>query len=406
MSDGRLRILEFVSFPRVQYATISYVWRGNCPAKDQADEFSVAGAEDADPISVHVLLDACKAALACGAPYLWLDRLCIMQICKQDKQWQIREMYRVYTFAAVCIVIPGGLRSLVPFGEETQWIHRSWTLQEVVAPPITAVLFAWTHGAGGCLLRIQGEDEKGRIDVVRPGVSAMTDLDTVLVSCSVGYFDFTPDNASEQEATMPIRIQALLFGAPVPSDLPPGAALADPLIRLPNAAALVFARATDEDAEIRDYCIWQCALVRTSSRPVDMVYSIMGILGVELDPSKFAADDRLGATIALAREILRQGRSASWLGLGLNLPPCPYVSTFPIFPETSVAGKAFYNIPGSGKKLLTLADALYPNHIGVFSPLTGSMDEAGYFSFNAPAVRVTPISLATSADAEWFYDMD
>lgn len=407
VSARTLRILEFAGFPSVPYAALSYVWRGNRPVKDpglRTPEFSVLGAEDADPISPGILLDACTASLACGASHLWLDRLCIMQTSRQDKRWQIREMYRVYAFATVCVVAPGGLRALAPFSEETQWIHRGWTLQEVVAPPSVAVLFAWAHGAGESHMKIAGEDMNGRIEVVAPGKSAMMGLASVLAVCSVGCFEFTPDGAGE--AASPLRIEAALFGRPLQAEVPLGATLVGASdIRLPNVAALAFATARFLDTdEMRDYCIWQCALVRTSSRPVDMVYSVMGILGVMLDPSDFAVDDRLGATIALAREILRQGRSASWLGLSTNLPPCPYLSTFPVFPKTSVAGQAMYDLPGGGQRLVALADALYPNDIGLFPVPKGSMDKTGYHSFDAPAVMLTIFSAATSLSGDRPYN--
>ncbi len=125
-----LRIEEFTEFPRVIYAALSYVWRGNNLAnRNTSQEFSVRGAEYADPIGLDVLHDACAASLASEASHLWLDRLCIMQTNKQDKWWQIREMYRLYCFSTVCVVVPSVLRFLVSFREETHWIHRGLTRQ-------------------------------------------------------------------------------------------------------------------------------------------------------------------------------------------------------------------------------------------------------------------------------------
>lgn len=408
VSGRTLRILEFADFPRVEYAALSYVWQGNCPVNDDSrlsrQEFSVLGAEDADPIGVDVLFDACAASLACGASYLWLDRLCIMQMSKRDRRWQVREMYRVYTFATVCVVAPGGLRFLVPFDEETRWIHRAWTLQEVVAPPSVAVLFAWTHAAGEVNMSIQGEEMHGRIEVVIPRRSAMMGLAEVLGICSAGHFEFTPDSADE--VASPLLIETALFGKPS-TDVLRGALLSDDIL-LPNVAALSFATAKNLDTdEMRDFCIWQCALVRTSSRPVDMAFSIMGMLGVMLDPSDFDVDDRLGATIALAREILRQGRNASWLGISVNLPPCRYLSTFPVFPQTSVAGQATYDLPSGGRQLVQLAEAIYPNDIGLFPHHKGSMDETGYLLLDALAVMVvaTPATTTTTTmSADLLYD--
>ncbi|KAI1808578.1 hypothetical protein F4811DRAFT_548582 [Daldinia bambusicola] len=406
VSNRNLRILEFSEFPRVPYAALSYVWRGNRPADEstfRTDEFSVVGAEDADPIGLGVLCDACAASLACGASYLWVDRLCIVQTSGRDKRWQIREMYRIYTFCIVCIVAPSGIRFLVPFSEETDWIHRVWTLQEVVAPAAAAVLFAWSHGAGESCVKVSGETSYGRIEVVTPGTSAMMGLPNVLEICTCGYFDFTPDG--QEKAATPIRTEAVLFGRPQTDSKSGSIITGDRSIRLPHVTALGFAAANYLDTEeMRDYCVWQCAFVRTSSCPVDMVFSIMGLLGVMLDPSEFSKDDRLGATIALARGILRQGRSASWLGLVIDLPPCPYLSTFPMFPQTSVAGRAMVARPDGTSDLVTLTDAIYPNEIGVFPPISGSMDEIGFHSFEALAIEVVALIEATILPRDSLYD--
>ncbi|KAK0431005.1 hypothetical protein EV421DRAFT_1743515 [Armillaria borealis] len=389
-SNRVLRIEEFTEFPRVIYAAISYVWRGNSLANsDTSQEFSVRGAEDADPIGLDVLHDACAASLACGASHLWLDRLCIMQTNKQDKWWQIREMYRLYCFATVCVVVPGGLRFLVPFSEETQWIHRGWTLQEVIAPPSVAVLFSWSHGHGE--VHVKGPDgtEHRMLEVVTPQRSAMMPLDCALSACTSGSFQWiAPDNAADETASH-LLIEAALFG------------------KQPSDPTLSFAMVTNfrmYTEEMRDFSVWLCALLRTSSRPLDMVLSIMGILGVSLDLREFPEDDRIGATIVLAREILRQGRSASWLGISVYLPPCPFLSTFPAFPKTSVAGKALFDLPGGEQEAVRFIEAIYPNQVGLCPHPKGSMEENGYHTFDALAVRVLPAHTETTLSTDSLYD--
>ncbi|KAI1099941.1 hypothetical protein F4804DRAFT_349048 [Jackrogersella minutella] len=319
VSNRALRILEFTSFPNVQYAALSYVWRGNRPANDSRlgmDEFSVSDAEDADPIGLGILSD--------------LDRLCIMQANKRDRQWQIREMYRMYTFSSVCIVSPGGLRFLVPFGEETEWIHRGWTLKEL--------------------------GHHSRIEVVNPGTSAMMGLEPFLGVCSCGHFEFTPDGSDE--TVSPLLIEAALLGKPQTRVKSVSTVAHDSSIRLLDVAALAFATASYMHTdEMRDFCIWQRALVRKSSRPVDMVFSITGILG---------------------------------LGLSVNLPPSPHVSTFPEFSQTSVAGRTMYSLANSSSEIVTLTDAIYPNDDGLSPPLKGSMDATGCHSFDALAIMVVP----------------
>ncbi|KAL7958583.1 hypothetical protein V8C34DRAFT_282685 [Trichoderma compactum] len=406
--DRSLRIVEFTDFPQVSYAALSYVWRGNFPIegpKLETLEFSVLGAEDADPLGLDVLFDACTAAVACGASFIWLDRLCIMQTSKRDKMWQIQEMYRIYAFAIVSIVIPGGLRALVPLTEETQWINRAWTLQEVVAPPSSAVLFAWKLTAGEIRMEAGGEQGSAPIEIVTLGRSAMVGLDAALGMCLAGSVTFIPSGANEASLQMESRLFGELQDNHQVDHIPTRLMSAiDSTTHLPHVWALAFAIDSHLDTEeMREFCIWQCAFVRTSSRPVDMVFSVMGLLGVMLDPAAFDTNDRLSATIALAREILAQGRSASWLGMSVGLPPCSSLSTFPIFPQTSVAGRATYLLPNGDEKLIRLTEAVYPNEIGIFPPRTGSMDENGYFTFEALAA-VAVASSETSLYEGLLYD--
>lgn len=145
-AHGRLHIVEFSAFPTVAYSAISYVWRGN-PFDSTKDEdfgnFGVKGAEDGDPIGINVLRHVCVASLLQNAKYVWLDRLCIMQTSREDKGWQISRMFQIYKSCKLCIILPGGIRGLTHLDEGTTWLHRGWTLQEVMAPPSAFVLFAW-----------------------------------------------------------------------------------------------------------------------------------------------------------------------------------------------------------------------------------------------------------------------
>ncbi|KAK4159969.1 hypothetical protein QBC43DRAFT_360770 [Cladorrhinum sp. PSN259] len=68
-----------------------------------------------------------------------------------------------------------------------------------------------------------------------------------------------------------------------------------------------------------------------------MVFSIMGLFGVELNPEAFGVDDRVRATMALAQTILRKGGSAQRIGIATKASPCAHLSTFPSFPQTTVS---------------------------------------------------------------------
>ncbi|EMD36099.1 hypothetical protein CERSUDRAFT_124600 [Gelatoporia subvermispora B] len=361
-----LRIQEFKEFPSFQYSAISYIWRGNPPDPSVPNEggtFMVKGAEDGDPISIDVLYHACTAALQHGASYIWLDRLCIMQTSREDKGWQIRHMFQVYKSCNPCIILPGGICRLVGLEERTSWIHRGWTLQEILAPASSLVLLAWKLGSG-----TYDSISEGRIDEVVPGKSAVGQVGEIIQTCVGACMWFTSAHAKDMYDV--IKLKSSIFGDPDEDD--------GPLWALIGAMEL-------REPEARLHAIWRSALMRTSSRPVDMVFSIMGLFDVALDPHAFHADDRLGATIALGRELLRQGRPASWLGISFYLPPCPMLSTFPDFPQTSVAGKARILI---GDKLVDVvgnADGAYPARWWLKDAPRGIMTEDGYLTFTAKA---------------------
>ncbi|KAK0511062.1 hypothetical protein JMJ35_006614 [Cladonia borealis] len=308
VDDSVLRVVTLLTtdISTISYSAISYPWRGN-PADDiLASSFSVKGAESGDPISLAVLRSACIASLSndgapdevgarpnpklCVAPYLWLDRLCILQSSKQDKTWQIKHMFSLYKNCTQCLVLPGGLRRLVGLDETTAWVQRAWTLQEALAPRASFVLFAWQWETGF--------------------VASSSDMPSFKLR------EVVRGERGKKHWVVPARI---LGGSKAPS-----------LFALSSAYESV--------GRHRERGIWQSSFCRTSSRPVDIVFSIMGLFGVELDPEAFGVDDRVRATMALAQGILRKGGTAQWIGIGTRASPCEQLSTFPSFPQTTVSG--------------------------------------------------------------------
>lgn len=383
-----LTIIEYEEFPACAYAAISYVWKGNKPGDAFGKRvFNVPVPNDADPgdpIGIDVLHDACTAAVARGATHLWLDRICIMQMSKTDKQWQIQKMYEIYQRCHVCIVVPGGVQFLVRLDEETQWIHRGWTLQEVVAPRPESVyvLFSWRLGSR----RAWAGDMEGYIHEVPHSTSAMTSLSLIVDASTTGCISIEND-----ERRLPVEVK--LF-----SSHPSDRTYRDfPFWRetrrvlAPNVGALARAMSVDLDDDAKYHSIWQSALMRTSSRPVDMVFSIMGLFGVALNPSDFRKDDRVRATIALAQGIMKNGGRATWLAAALHIPPSQQISTFPKFPRTTVSGKSFVKIAGGLREVSLMMENEYPVPAALASMPTGSMDDEGYISFTAKAIRVQPL---------------
>ncbi|KAJ7508992.1 hypothetical protein B0H11DRAFT_1847454 [Mycena galericulata] len=385
VSDNKLSVYEFQSFPQVPYSALSYVWRGNSIDENfRGNAFSVRGAEDGDPVGVDVLHDACKASLLKKAPYLWIDRLCIMQTNSDDKHFQIQEMYRIYCSCAVCLVVPGGLHHFVRLDEETTWIHRGWTLQEALAPAVSLVMFAWKLGDKTAT----AGDNSGEIEQVVENRSALATLSLIVDACTVGTISISLDKSHY------IAVEATIFSAQPFAHQYKDIPFWRPTRRImaPNVSALAIAKAEELSQDEREYAIWQSALMRTSSRPVDMVFSIMGLFGVTLDTRKFGKNDRIGATIALAREILQRGGRANWLGASFRARLCPQLSTFPLFPHTRVAGKALVRgEDGLFREVSQLMENEYPNENVLGHMPKGSMDADGYLSFAAKAVQLEQV---------------
>lgn len=387
IDSGILRVIEFFEFkPKaVRYAAISYPWRdlqlhdGNSPLEGC---FKVHGAEHADAITIGVLRTACVAARYFGATLLWLDRLCIMQANKPDKTWQIEKMYSIYAHSDPCLVLPGGLVRLARLDEPTTWTDRAWTLQEAAANLRRGTIkcvFSFPHASfSDFALQLPEIDKFGpnfkshlcnashaglAQHIIEANNSASSDLMELFTEI---YFVFQSFEIDEPElfkdyTNFPIRIISPL-----------------------SARFLSQSLVTDEIINYQYF--WMSAFVRSSSRPVDMVFSIMGPMGVQLSVAEFEASDRKHATIKLIQALLRRGRAAEWLFVAPELPPSPELSILPVFPETSVSGRALVKTP-QGMRLAFEEIALKEPWNPYQAP-RGTMSDSGYFTFTARGALV------------------
>lgn len=376
-----LHIVEYSDLADLPFAAVSYIWRGvigpSTASISEHGSFSVAGATDGDPISINILRHIARACLFDRISLLWLDRLCIIQSNRDDKVWQIQHMYSMYASCRKCYVLPGGTRRLASLDEPTMWIHRGWTLQEAVAPNKCNVVVQWEHPGGTYANPQQRLGTTGSIDEIVPGESAQMPLASLLRASVSGNAEFrvrSPDSWTGRKIDISINI----FG--------------DTEAGLRHATVLSAAmRPADDKRDPRGIrkktALWRSAMMRTSSRPVDMVFSIMGLFGVALDPKAFHADDRIGATIALARAILAQGGSPNWLTMSLSLPRNPSIRSFPNFPRTSVAGAAIYDVGGHKVGAAELMGDV-DGWLGTEDILGPSMDPQGFLSLTARSVPV------------------
>ncbi|ESK93789.1 hypothetical protein Moror_1069 [Moniliophthora roreri MCA 2997] len=265
-----LQVWETQELP-YQYAAISHVWKSLPPEEDP--KLTARGVilvecedrNDGGPISVDVLRYTCLASLQAGVQLLWLDRLCIVQTPtvegKKDKRWQIMRMYDIYKGCSICFVLPGGLRRFPTKSEETEWIERAWTFQEVMVAPVVKVLYTEYVGS------------PPEIFVHNMHIEEYFKMQEQL---------YGDDRDGSQERRYQF-VQALDKRQQY---------------REPTLEHL---------GRFRD--VWEHVQWRRSARPVDVVFSVMGILGVTLDPAQFGKEDRLRATIAMAQALLLKDHS-------------------------------------------------------------------------------------------------
>src|SRR5271155_4724438 len=183
-------------------------------------------------------------------------------------------MFNLYRHCTQCLVLPGGIQRLVSLDEETSWVHRAWTLQEAMVPRASFVLFAWTWKSGE--LSNSGGDLGVKLRVVVPGHCGLTGLSFLVSSCISGELNFNGEIMGQKQPPMQKgkngwRVLVRVIGA----------------AKSPNLVSLQSSLNTTKSNELRDRGIWQSVFGRTSSRPVDMVFSVMGLFGVTLNPAAF-----------------------------------------------------------------------------------------------------------------------
>ncbi|KAF7351326.1 Ankyrin repeat-containing protein [Mycena sanguinolenta] len=368
----KLELYEFETLPDIGYCAVSHVWRGVQGRNNKHGYFSLKGQEDADDIGISVLYDISWASWERGLDYIWLDRSCIMQTNREDKSWQIRHMFGIYQKCSLCLVLPGGLQRLARMDENTTWADRAWTLQEIVAPPTTRVFVLYNPGKPDSTIQSR---RRVHIETDNPVIANDSGRRALLVlAFALG------QNHSK------FFTESKFFGFQLSHLLTMGECL-------------------EGVTQKHHSWIWKSVIMRTSSRPVDMVCSIMGLFRVNFDPQLYDKDDRIGASIALVQSTLAERRNSEWQGipygeahhpsdiswfLGLYwIDPDPEYSLFPRLPKTSVDGNAQWTNPDGSivnvaEEFTKNIDFLKPDFVALVSNV--ALDDEGYLWVTSPHV--------------------
>ncbi|KAF1953708.1 hypothetical protein CC80DRAFT_537294 [Byssothecium circinans] len=306
----------------LRYAAVSHVWQyafdvgeqvKNMPPGDQLDiAIMQDGHPDRKTLSWPALRQLARAidALNRRGPgrgrkrveYMWLDFFCLDQIDRpndDEKALQICIIGDIYEQALRVVVMIGGMGGFINSAKKTPWMDRGWTLQESVINPDTWVCVTWQplesttisrpRAVGGGKFRFVWLDDSS-LDCLIP-------LKDLLDIVDYGYWN---------EA----RVRVL------DGTMPQEGKIARHALR----AALC---RDSSRPNIKFTGIWRSMLMRTSQYPIDVVYSAMGLFGLQIDPDRKNRDPtylfndmaRKAAASAIVRNRLTIGHPC-WLTLG------------------------------------------------------------------------------------------
>lgn len=296
-----------------KYATISHSWA----ASDEVQRLSEIadrplridlGGGKYHTISWEGLVQAAKAAQHLGCVFIWLDLTCVHQDSSEDKKLQIQHMGHVYQRSVAVIVMPGGVASAQGVGNSAPWITRAWTLQEATLSPdnVHVLIKEPRRDTTNYDYEFITTGPMYQIDQVDDDL-ALSKLQNLL-SCRKRGLQITKVNKSTKEKTrVPFIVRC--FGAD------------ESLI---TALEGVLRGHTDE---MKRSAAWRSIYLRTSTKPQDMVFSVMHLLGVSIKVDyKRTRED-------LILELARKTKDLpSWLDIGEDIPFDARFGLVPVLP--------------------------------------------------------------------------
>ena len=144
--------------PSSGYAILSHTWALKPHKELELEDIRTAGTDVAKANVVQrepKVRETCKLAQTSALSHAWIDTICIDQNSSSDKSEAINAMYRYYQDAKICFThlfdVDGhgitltdpnpnqpdtdDMKAVRKEFADARWFKRSWTLQELLAPP-------------------------------------------------------------------------------------------------------------------------------------------------------------------------------------------------------------------------------------------------------------------------------
>ena len=291
-----------------KYAAISHSW---APSKEVERLSSIAnrplridiGNDKCHQIGWHGLCQAAKAARKLKCDHLWLDLVCLHQTSDTDKKLQIKNMGCIYEKAEAVIIMPGGVAAVQGPEHPAPWITRAWTLQEATLCPNAYVLILHPGPISGYEYEWGSTGPSYSVTHVDDDI-ALSEL-PALLSCRGSGLTISKTKIGTQVTTKDSFV-VHCFGDE------------DAVVTALEGVLSAHTRAMVRSAA------WRSMWLRTSTKPQDMVFSVMHVLGVQIEVDYRRSREDL--IVELAR---KTSSFPSWLDIGGSLP---FDSSFGLLP--------------------------------------------------------------------------
>lgn len=139
-ADGSFSLCEFVGKDVPHYAVLSHTWGRD---EDEVSYQDLANGGGRCKPGYKKIEFTGKQAARDDLQYFWVDTCCIDKSSSAELSEAINSMFRWYRDAAKCYVYLSDVSADDSCGtsssdsiQQSRWFTRSWTLQELLAPPL------------------------------------------------------------------------------------------------------------------------------------------------------------------------------------------------------------------------------------------------------------------------------